>query len=953
MTSRSEGKLRALLLLSLSIGSAPVISAQAASSSPAADATDEVVQLERFVTSGSAIPTAASETFSPVTVYTINDLFRQGASMPIEAVRHLPGFSGAVSTEQRTNGGNGNASVNLRGLAGTLSLLNGHRTAGFDNFNAIPSIAIARIDVVKDGASALYGADALSGVFNVVLIPHFDGVKVDTFYGNTTDKDAGVIRAGILAGGKRGKTDVVLGVEYYHRNALYSSDRDVSADADGRSRGGKNQGSVAFPGQATARVGSSTAPVQDLVLAPGKTAGFTAADFIPLDPLPTTSNQLLNFRQYTPTIPEQFHTSVYARVNQALVKDRIEAHATLLYTHDVFYDALAPASMVSPAATGTAAARRILLAERASPHIPTGFFISDDTRSPGNILNGTEMLRTIALGPRTQTWRRDVWDFDAGLEGHFWEDWNWSADYIYSDNYRDQLQAGAPYVPQLISHILDGSYNPWALDSASGVNPNNGVAFNNPAALADSKAQANTAQHYPTRGGLFNVNGSLWSLPAGRLKLGVGGDYYRNKVSEMPDPILFSGDLLGLNASNTTISSSDGYGMYVELKVPLASPAMKLPFMHDVSLSLQGRYDDQQVEGYANGSSGPLLKRTFSTRNPKLGLRWMTNEDVMLRATWGTGFRLPTLSALFQAPGTSTPQLTDPLGFPILTQTQISTRGNPALDPEKSKTYSAGIVYSPKAVSGLSVNLDYYYGEISGLVGEGAQYILNTNAAGQGPGFVRGDATTINPAAPFAALISRGTNGGVSTINSTNFNISSRQTSGLDYGVTYIWPGRTYGRFTTRADWNTVLTWDLTPVAGAAKQSFVGVYIDTSNNGISPGSVPKQKGYLTQSWDKGPWSADFTGNYVGRLRDDPNFSTVTGSVRYIEAWVTFDAQVAYHFRAADGWGKWWDNTIVRLGGINIFDESAPYAAGAFNDSYDVKTHSVRGRFLYTQVTKTF
>jgi iron complex outermembrane recepter protein len=316
---RGGGHARALLALALALplGLSPV---EGRAQTPTAESakSDEITRMEGLVVTGSAIPVAENETYSPVTVYSLTDMARHGASLPIEVLRSLPGFSGAVNTEQRTNGGSGNASVNLRGLAGTLSLLDGHRTAAFDNYNVLPTIAIQRIEIVKDGASAIYGADALSGVFNTVLTEHFAGSKVDTYYGNTTKNDSGVIRGAMMTGAKRGNTDIVIAGEYYHRNAMYSSDRDVSADADGRSRGGKNGGSPTFSGRATARVGSATAPVQDLVLAAGKTVGLTSADFVAFDPNPTTSNQLLNFRAYTPSIPKQAHAEAYARINQKL-----------------------------------------------------------------------------------------------------------------------------------------------------------------------------------------------------------------------------------------------------------------------------------------------------------------------------------------------------------------------------------------------------------------------------------------------------------------------------------------------------------------------------------------------------------------------------------------------------------------------------------------------------------
>lgn len=947
-TRREQRRAHALTALALAV---PFAAALPVHAQTTPEKTEEVSKLEGFVVTGSSIPMAENETYSPVAVYSLTEMARHGASLPIEVLRSLPGFSGAVNTEQRTNGGSGSASVNLRGLAGTLTLLDGHRTAGFDNFNVLPSIAISRIEVVKDGASAVYGSDALSGVFNTVLLEHFKGEKIDLYYGNTTKNDAGVLRFGAITGAEHKGTDIVVAAEYYHRNALYSSDRDVSADADGRSRGGKNGGSATFSGRVTARVGSATSTVADLTLAPGKSFGLTSADYVAFDPNTTTSNQLLNFRAYTPSIPKQAHGEVYGRINQKL-GSQVEAYARILYAHDTFYNGLAP----SPMPTTGAAATALRNAARLSPQIPTGLFVgsaTDNATSPvSGLIVGTEPFRTITMGPRTQTFRRDVWDFTTGLRGHVAGGWAWNVDFVYSDFYRHYVQAGAPGRTKLVAHILDGSYNPYALDNAKGVGPT-GKAFDNAAALADSAAKGEIDQHAPTRGFTFGANGPIFALPAGDVKLGFGGDYYRDNFAEIPEAIFFSGDLVGLNASNPTISRDFGGGIFAELQVPIISAAMKIPFVNNLSVSLAGRFDNKTVEGYQDGSSGPTLSRSFTTNNPKVGLRWMPFEDLLVRGTWGTGFRLPTLVQLFNAPGTSNPQLTDPLGFLIPTQTQITTGGNSNLGPEKSKTYSYGVVYSPKGISGLSINADYYFGEIKGLVGEGAQYILNVNAAGQGAGFVRGNAATINPNAPFAGLITRAANGTVQTVASTNFNISARKTTGVDYAVTYVWPGRDWGKFTTRADWNTVLTWDLTPVPGSPSQSFVGVYLDTSNNAISPGSVPKQKGYVSQLWEKGPWSVVFTGNYISHLLDDPNFSTVTGTRRYISAWPTLDAQVAYRFSGGAGWHKWLEKTTVRLGGTNILDRSAPFAAGAFNDFYDVKTHSNRGRFVYTEITKQF
>jgi iron complex outermembrane receptor protein len=956
MNTSSARKLLAALALIAGAGFFTAAVAQSAAAGPAktdpAKKSDEVV-LEKMVVTGSIIPTAANETFSPVAVFSYTEMARMGAPTPIEAIRMLPDFTGNVATEQRTNGGTGAAGVNLRGLGGTLTLFDGMRTAAFDNFNSIPSIAIERVEVVKDGAGSIYGSDALSGIFNTIMVSRFEGLRTDVYYGNTTKNDAGVQRYGALFGHTMGKTNVVLAAEYYHRNALHSSDREPSNVADQRFRGGINGGSPTFSGRATARVGSATAPVQDLVLAPGKTIGLTSADFIPMNMVTATSNQMLNFRQYTPSISADERHTLYGRINQKLLGDQLEAHARLIYTHDRFYNGLAPSPMPITGSAATAMRN----ATRLSPHIPTGFFLgsaTDNATSPGGVIVGTAPFRTIAMGPRQQVFTRHSYDFVTGLHGKFGQDWSWNLDYTYGQLYRDQLQQGAPGRAKLVPLIESGAYNPWALDTVKGTGPT-GKAFDNPKALADSAAKGNTHLVGENRGGDFNMTGTLFALPGGDVKVGLGGDYYRVDSSSVPEPIFFSGDLLGLNASNPSISRSYGWGTFAAFQIPVVGPSMKVPLVQSLKLQLEGRYDKQTAEGYQNGASGADIGQTWKSKNPKVGLHWQTSDDLMIRYTWGTGFRLPGLGALFAAPGFSYPILTDPLGFPISNQTQIQTRGNPDLSPEKSTTYSAGVVFSPKEISGLSLALDYYCGEIKGLVGEGSQYILNVNAAGQGSGFRRGDVSTINRSAPFADRIIRDpVTGSVTTINSTNFNISSRKTKGVDWSATYVWPWKAYGRFTTRVDWNTALSWDLTPVQGATPQSFLATYIDVSQNAISPGSIPRHRGYLVQSWEKGGWRVQARGSYISKLQDNPAY-TQGNIIRWIEAFATMDIDVSYEFKGTEGpaWMKWLKGTTLRVGANNATDVLAPFAAGAFNDGYDVTTHSNRGRFVYTQLTKKF
>src|SRR3954447_19954298 len=209
--------------------SAPV-DAAAANANPAAGA----ATTERVIVTGSYIPTAETESALPVTVYTAEVLKKQGANTPVEGLRQLPSFVGNAATENDSNGGDGTATINLRGIGSinTLILINGRRTFNFNDINAIPIGAISRTEVLKDGASAVYGSDGVAGVVNFILLngpgeKPYEGAELYALYGNTTETDAHVrqvyLRGGVT--GLDGKVSIAAEGEYYSRANLYSRDR--------------------------------------------------------------------------------------------------------------------------------------------------------------------------------------------------------------------------------------------------------------------------------------------------------------------------------------------------------------------------------------------------------------------------------------------------------------------------------------------------------------------------------------------------------------------------------------------------------------------------------------------------------------------------------------------------------------------------------------------------------
>src|SRR6266404_2486714 len=222
---------------------------------------------ERVIVTGSYIPTAETESALPVTVYTAEVLRKQGANTPVEGLRQLPSFVGNASTENDSNGGNGQAFINLRGIGqvNTLTLINGRRAFEFSDVNAIPISALSRTEILKDGAGAIYGSDAVAGVVNFILLDGpgekpYEGAELFALYGNTTDSDAHVrqvyLRGGVV--GLDGKVNIAASGEYYSRANLFSRDRflvagtgDNSNNPTGAGRGGLNGNSPTFGGRIT------------------------------------------------------------------------------------------------------------------------------------------------------------------------------------------------------------------------------------------------------------------------------------------------------------------------------------------------------------------------------------------------------------------------------------------------------------------------------------------------------------------------------------------------------------------------------------------------------------------------------------------------------------------------------------------------------------------------------
>lgn len=932
---------------------------------------DEAVTLEKFVVAGSAIPMVVGESFAPVTVYSQEQLILTGANTPIEGLRDLPSFVGGTATEQDSNRGTGAANINLRGLGSnsTLTLINGRRTAqAFNNINLIPLDAIARVDVLKDGAAANYGADAIAGVVNFTLLEVPKGTQIRLTYGNTWDKDASVIQGGIVTGLANDKTSILIAANAYKRNDIYSRDRDVSRNADVRQFGGFNGGSDSFAGRLDTKLNTTTGgrfgvpSNTDLpsagYLRDGVAFPRSFADYRQFD----TNTDRYNFRVLTPAIPGQERFSYYGVGKHAFLKN-------LSGKVDFLYSKLKTDNQLAASPFTIGAAENL----QNSPYLE--IFESAAAIAAARAANSTAALqfvsfpryRAVELGNRRQYFTEESYRVFAGFEGDFAR-WHFDTGYMYAAMDRVRGDSGFPSRASLRNEVASGAFNPFARNFATGswTSPSTGrvYTFDNSAALNRTSVQDRRL----TKRGIelvdFKANGPVFELPAGDLQAAFGVEHRTEFDDDFYGPLYNAGDALGLTTGNSFRGDRKVDAGYLEAIAPVVK---NLPFAHDLSVNAAVRYETFE---YTNPRVPQKTK--FDSTDWKAGLRWQPTDEITVRGTRSTAFRAPSEFELYRARGTSFPTVNDPARKPDGSrftpqgvQTQIQVGGNINLKPETADTWSGGIAWSPRAVKGLFVSVDYYNVEKRDIVVVGdAQFILNSNWAGQGSGYPRlqNGVWQFDPAAPLADAVLRQPDGSLSSSNAvisvigTNLNLSKNTVAGFDYTIGYGLPVGE-GKLTTTLQLNQFIKWDLQRVVGNPVEDFVGKFVDTSSDAFSPGSIPKWKGNLNFNYKVGAkWEAGFTINWIDSFQDDPNQvnpATNGGStLREVKAWWTYD--LIAHYALPERWlNGWFRNTRVTVGIENITNEEPPLALGAFNDSYDTTLHSIRGRFMHVSVTKRF
>jgi iron complex outermembrane recepter protein len=995
---------------------------------------------ERVIVTGSNIPTAQEQASIPVTTYTAQWLQKAGANTPVEGLRQLPTFVGNAETENDSNGGDGTAFINLRGLGAenTLVLINGRRMAGGNgiaaDINLIPLSPINKIDVLKDGASAIYGSDAVAGVVNFMMWndirdygPIYEGAEFELRYGTTTDHDANVRQAWIRGGvtGMDGKVAIFASAEYYNRAALMSIDRVISASGDrssdrlginpplgipGNALGGNNQNSPTFAGHI------ATLSLGDVTLIDLTNNAPTPASYRPFDVPAGTDPNRFNFRAFTPAIPAMDHSNTYVTGRYKVFGDALQVYGDMLYTHSRQKNGLAG----SPFAIGGAEADL-------SPFNP---FPAGDT------IFLTYRLQS-ELGNRISTFDKDYWRWVVAVKGDidfadngFISHLGYDSGIVYERFEEQEIDNGDATFSGIVNQIAAGVFNPFIGQQAPliGVAPiydgagnqigtapyNNILGAQGAAYLGHSFFRNKTFTWDVTLNAHLLPN--LWN---GGVDVAGGYVHTYRQDEQIGDPVQAAGDQLGFNAVPNAKFQQVVDAYFAEIKIPFVTSAMNIPFVNYFEVDYAYRFEQFTDHDLTNpnlpippvNNTPHTLSKFDNGGDHRVTVGWRPIPDLLLRGTYGTSFRSPRPADLFFPTFQDFPQVFDPVKSNTLQPPQgVWERGNPELKPEETTNWTAGIVYSPKFVPGLTITADWYQIYTTNVIVQADDFsqVLLTQGVVDPDGYGNGSGE-VNITGPFTGQaggtglgITRDQFGNLQAIDSVTGNAGIRFVQGVDVAANYELPTTNFGKFTFTVGYNHFFTWKESAGPGQPFNDFVGNY----NNGslpLAPGAIPFNKGFVRGEWEYklGPGILDFVaqGNYIGDFLDDPSFILGNEQInppdetrafvlsRRVAEYMTLDLQASYEFvrppveapvpgyskegkdfksplgkqpvqpvtavAEASFWQRMLWGTKVTAGVVNAFDRMPPTVIGAFNDNYDTSLYTIRNRFWYVALSKKF
>ncbi len=957
----------------------------ASNATPASPA--KAKQLNQVIVTGTLLPIDPNSAAVPVTTLEADELNRTGVTsnmletlskaIPAFAGRSNAGPSNAQNHNQFTAGG---SQIELRNLP-TLVLLNGQRLAldgvaglsGSKNFvdvSQIPAAALERVDVVTDGASSLYGADAVGGVVNFILKHDYHGVTAGTQYGVASGgyKDRSVF---VTVGGDVGPVNITATASYAKTSPLFESARSFTSPQYGVTPGTGLPG-VVDGGNYVLGPGLLSPPVPTGTSA---TAG-SYADLSPGVYNATSASQLsqrFDYSKYAMLLQQEEHKNLVLDItSQPFFDDRVTAFGDVLISQNKVHSTAWQAG-------GQPFSFASLTVPAGSPYNPlttdaTGVTFADMSR-PKGVFDTTDAYR-----------------FSAGLKGTLSGSWNWQSSVDYSESKVQERDTNLLFRPNLAPAVAGGYdakgnavaggaysmvYGGYSINNAMVLQPalDPFAVSGNPAgALAnvfgtevlhgDSKLYSWDA----------HVVGHLFELPAGAVNLAVGVGWRHESISGYADPNgRVTDPVTGSTAGNAqnwigglyTDPFSHGRNVsaaYAETLIPITSSSMNVPGVHQLELTLASRFEHYSDAG--NGTS------------PKFGFRWEPiDNQFVVHGTYTKSFAAP---PLYQAYGPfDTRPVTDRLiGIVFGSQYAVgnSFNGqdgvNPSLKPSTAVSRSIGFEFHPNFISGLTLTADYSSIKLSGFPG-GADFtriMQSVNDQGSASPYFdsvsTGNFTNLGGTSPFGtpgsllAFLTNPVTGAPDPSKYSQLYVIDRfrnQSALVEHswllGLDYILPWNKYGNWELSSKGTIFNSFKFQRRPGDSFQQYAGA---ASNIGVFAGTLPKYRFYTTLDWSNNHFDIALANTWISSVQDEGAAGTLPGIT--VPSYSVWDLQGSYTWMLGAGTGDDGRQVTLALGVNNIDNTMPPIFPRAFTNQFtnsDIGTYSPIGRLVYGSLKVNF
>lgn len=928
--------------------------------SPLSSAAD-TAKGEKIIITGSRIRQSDVEGKSPVRIIDQDDIKRTGLKSIGDILQQLSISGSAINTRFNSSGnfgfppdgggiGAGSTQINLRHLGANRALVlvdglrwvNGSSGSGVSNatdLNTIPLSAVDHIEVLEDGASAVYGSDAIAGVVNIITKKATNGLEVNAYSGTFDKGDGDSNSIDVSMSSSSDKSRVFVNISHFEQHPVSADDRSLARVPAPGTQGGTHGSS----GTPTGRF-VFVDPVVGVVSITPNDGASGSLIYDPVNPGASdfhdfTSQDRFNFSQFNLYVTPSKRNNIFTSAEYDLTKD-ITYYFKGMYNERQSTNQAAPEPIFIGPEAGTGGLGDLTTIDVTNPYNPFGF-----TLDASNFIFAGR--RPIEGGPRVFKQNVNTSYIGTGLRGT----WNmgdkiyeWDVNYIWSKNHADQVKTGG-YNSR---HILI-ALGPLATCQATpGCVPLNIFGAGSITqdmldyiAFTQKDVSENTMRSISA-----NLTGELFDMPAGSAGFAVGFESRHQNGFFIPDAVVTAGETNGVPSSPTSGAFNvDEY--YGELNLPVLSGSQAL----DVSIAF--RNSDYNTSG--------------SDTTSKYGFKWQPLDDLIVRGSYSEGFRAPSIGELFSSASRFDATLTDPcsnaspsnqarcqaLGVPagfVGTGGQISvvTGGNDQLNPESSKSKNMGFVYSPSFVSDLDwvdefhVAVNYYNVELKDAIQAiDAQTQLNQCVIAANDTFCNG--------------ITRTPAGTIVNFQNRLVNIGRIDTIGYDVKLGYMSPSYDWGQLS--------VTWNNTFVK-SYKESVLGLITNLEGIERNDRGIPKWKFDLTLDWKRGDFGASWTMRYVDSLTESCSDFQDGSSVSFVALGLcsqpnTVDEGLSLNTLNStsvhDLQVRWapsnWDMDVQFSGGVqNLFNQDPPACMSCSLNGYDPSTYWPQGQFFYLQAS---